>query len=388
MDESQIFFENSPFLHDVYPFTRTRPFSSLRLGRFTFAQRWENFKKIYSFSDGTSSLLVHPGIVLLSSVKEALLKLDPSGSLWINDTCVAVAVPFEKEKPDLKTVSKRDIISLGYTVQNIQAFLIDHPTDLLKANALYLKEETDFPAQNNIDQVDLIGDKKNFYLGKNVRFYGRVTINVEEGPVIIDEGAVIKAPTVIEGPSYIGAKSILSNANIRSCTTIGPSCKISGEVSSSVFDSFSNKAHDGFVGDSYIGSWVNFGAMSTTSNLKNTYGNIKYWDSKKYVKSDCNHLGSFIADYVTLGVGTLLPAGCVIESGVNFFGGGVCPQYLPPFIWGSRDHFEEYRYDKMIDVFSIMQKRRQQCFTEKTQVCLKNLFQRTSYERKSFLKKI
>ncbi len=356
------------------PLTRIKSLFEIRLGSRTLGERWCAFDQVYQLPQGTHILNVHPGLVLNSQVIQNLHSLQANQSLWKGDLCVAVASDGES---DVDSTEQRSLSADFLVIQTLP--------DVLKANALCLQEDLFRGVDCVPDMVDLIGDVSRLSLGNNVRIYGRVTINVEDGPVVIDDDAVIKAPSTIEGPAYIGKQSVVNGARIRPCTTIGPVCKIAGEISGSVFESFSNKAHDGFVGDSYIGSWVNLGAMTTTSNLKNTYGTISYSQQDELVDSGCIHLGCFLGDYVTLGIGTLLPSGCVIEPGVNFFGGGQCPKYIPAFVWGTEHCYQEYQQQKMLDVFSMMKERRQQSLSSYEQKQLAELFEQTTVVRHHFL---
>jgi len=163
--------------------------------------------------------------------------------------------------------------------------------------------------------------EKNVYVGKNVAIDQFVIFNTDQGVIIIDDCAHVYPFSYIEGPCYIGAHTeIKSHSQIRKNTSIGHHCKIGGEVSGSIFQPYTNKAHHGFVGDSYIGSWVNLGAGTTTSNLKNTYGPVRIEYSGEKIDTGMQFLGCIIGDYVKTAINTSIYTGKIIGVYAQLFG--------------------------------------------------------------------
>ncbi|MFA6549072.1 MAG: hypothetical protein WCT39_03990 [Candidatus Margulisiibacteriota bacterium] len=184
--------------------------------------------------------------------------------------------------------------------------------------------------------------------------------------VLIEEGAEVEALAVIDarqGFIHIGKGTIVkAGANLRGPLLIGPECRIGGEVTYSIFKGYSNKAHYGFIGHSYVGEWVNLGAGTTNSNLKNNYGPVKVWSEGlpagrqgKMVDTGQQFLGCYIDDFVKTGIGTLINTGTVIGFGANVFGGKLTPKYVAPFSWGEN---EKYRLDDFLKAAGEMMKRR------------------------------
>jgi UDP-N-acetylglucosamine diphosphorylase / glucose-1-phosphate thymidylyltransferase / UDP-N-acetylgalactosamine diphosphorylase / glucosamine-1-phosphate N-acetyltransferase / galactosamine-1-phosphate N-acetyltransferase len=177
--------------------------------------------------------------------------------------------------------------------------------------------------------------------------------------VLIEEGAEIEACAVLDarqGPIYIGQGTIVkTGANLRGPLSIGPECRIGGEVTHSIFHGYSNKAHYGFIGHSYIGEWVNLGAGTTNSNLKNNYGTVKVQVNGKEVDSKQQFLGCFIGDFAKTGIGTLINTGTVIGLGANVLGGRVTPKYIPDFQW---DEKSRYRLEDFLKAAGAMMARR------------------------------
>jgi UDP-N-acetylglucosamine diphosphorylase / glucose-1-phosphate thymidylyltransferase / UDP-N-acetylgalactosamine diphosphorylase / glucosamine-1-phosphate N-acetyltransferase / galactosamine-1-phosphate N-acetyltransferase len=182
--------------------------------------------------------------------------------------------------------------------------------------------------------------------------------------MIIEEGAEIEAGAVLDarsGPIYIGKGTIVRpQSYLRGPLSIGPECRIGGEVTHSIFHGYSNKAHYGFIGHSYVGEWVNLGAGTTNSNLKNNYGTVKVQVSGKLVDSGQQFLGCFIGDYAKTGIGTLINTGTVVGLGANVLGGKVTPKYIPDFQW---DETTKYRLEDFLKAAAEMMGRRHKKLT-------------------------
>ena len=160
-----------------------------------------------------------------------------------------------------------------------------------------------------------------------------VVFDVRNGPVVIEEGAEVQSGTRLEGPTYIGAGTRVFGGFVRG-SVFGPECRIRGEIAASVFLGYGNKAHDGFVGHSVVGHWVNLGAGTTTSNLKNTYGPVRLEVAGVRIETGRSNLGTLFGDHAKTAIGTMLPTGAVIGAGANVFGSSAVPKYVPPFAWG------------------------------------------------------
>jgi len=163
-----------------------------------------------------------------------------------------------------------------------------------------------------------------------------VVFDTRGGGIIIDEGAQVRSGSRLEGPLYVGPQTIILGGDVRG-SVFGPQCRVRGEVTASVFHGYVNKAHDGFVGHSVLGAWVNLGAGTTTSNLKNTYGEIRLEPSGERIETGRQFLGSLVADHAKTAIGTMLSTGTIIGAGANVFGGAV-PKWVPPFAWGVAGH--------------------------------------------------
>ncbi len=197
------------------------------------------------------------------------------------------------------------------------------------------------------------------YVHKTASVSRKAEIDASHGDVIIDRDAVIAPFTFIEGPAYIGTDSMLDQAKIRKNTHIGSNCRISGEIEASLISSYTNKHHDGFIGHSILGKWINLGAMTTNSDLKNNYSNVNLPDIQgEETDTGMMKAGAIIGDHVKTGIGTLLNTGSRIGMGSMLYGGGMFPRYIPPFSWTDGKSIQEYRLDRFLKTAAIAMGRR------------------------------
>ncbi|OPX32048.1 hypothetical protein B1H10_08075 [candidate division KSB1 bacterium 4484_188] len=213
--------------------------------------------------------------------------------------------------------------------------------------------------------------KENVHIAAGARVMPGVVLNAESGPIYIDQGAVVMPNAVLEGPLYLGKKSrIKIGAKIYQDTTIGPVCKVGGEVEGSIIHSYSNKQHDGFLGHSYLAEWVNIGADTNNSDLKNTYGEITVFLNGSPVKTGKRFVGLIMGDHSKTGINTMLNTGTIVGVNCNVYGAGFPPKFIPSFSMGGSSGFREYNFEKALEVAEIVMSRRQVKFSEKH----KNMF--------------
>ena len=207
------------------------------------------------------------------------------------------------------------------------------------------------------------------YIEADAEIEGGVCFDVTAGPVLVRAGAHIQAFTRLVGPLYIGAGCTVTTDRIAS-SSIGDVCKVHGELSNSIFIGHANKGHDGFVGHSILGRWVNLGAGTITSNLKNTYGTVQLWTPDGVRETGLQFLGTLFGDHAKTGIGLHLTTGTVLGAGANVYGSVMPPRAVAPFSWGEAGAFAEYRLDKFLDVAARMMSRRHVELTEKARAQL------------------
>ena len=204
-----------------------------------------------------------------------------------------------------------------------------------------------------------------------------VVLDASAGPIIVSRGVRVQAPARIVGPTYVGPDSLVLGGLVAG-SAIGPGCRIRGEVESSVILGFANKAHDGFLGHSIVGRWVNLGAMTSNSDLKNTYSSVRLRTGGSDVDTGLLKVGCFLGDHVRTGIGTLLNTGTVVGAGSNLFGGGMPPREVPPFSWGGERELGEYRFDRFLETAARIMARRGVKITDGVQNLYRRAFSATA----------
>ena len=213
-----------------------------------------------------------------------------------------------------------------------------------------------------------------------------MVMNGEEGPVIIDDGARVMPNTCVFGPAYIGKGSVIkSGARIYPGTTIGEVCKIGGEVDNSIFHGYSNKQHDGFIGHSYIGSWVNLGAGTSNSDLQNNYGPVKVFLNGRKIDTGRNLVGLFMGDYSKSAINTAFNTGSVVGVSCNLFGRGLLPGFIPGFSWGVEG--KTYSFPEAVSAIRSMMARRNKKLSSCEFKILVELFRLARREKEKCLPK-
>jgi UDP-N-acetylglucosamine diphosphorylase/glucosamine-1-phosphate N-acetyltransferase len=197
------------------------------------------------------------------------------------------------------------------------------------------------------------------------RIEPHVVLDASGGPIMIAHGAKVHAFTRLAGPCYVGRDSIILGGDV-GASSIGPVCKIRGEVSTIIVLGYSNKSHDGFVGHSYLGRWVNVGAGTVTSNLKNTYSTVEFWTPRGERQTGLQFLGTFFGDHAKTGIGTPLTTGTVLGAGACVFGSEMPPKVVPPFAWGNGAPYDTFQLEKFLTVTERVMARRHVALSERS----------------------
>jgi UDP-N-acetylglucosamine diphosphorylase/glucosamine-1-phosphate N-acetyltransferase len=266
----------------------------------------------------------------------------------------------------------------------LEARVIRWPWDLLEWSPEALTEDLAAArpeASGEIHPQAAIYERERISIGAGAKVDALAVLDARSGPIRIGPGVRVLPHTVVAGPCAVGAGTeLLGGAIGRS--TFGPQCRIAGEVDSSVWQGWSNKRHHGFVGHSVIGEWVNLGALTTTSDLKNTYGRVRVWSGGREVDTGFHKVGSFLGAHVKTGIGTLLPTGASIGTASNLFGGGrFAPKHLPPFSWWDGERAVEHRFDRFLETARIAMSRRGRPLDPADQAALEALFAATRSHR-------
>jgi UDP-N-acetylglucosamine diphosphorylase/glucosamine-1-phosphate N-acetyltransferase len=387
-----ILFDNPTIRQNLLPFTFTRPVAAMRSGILTIAEKWEkHLKASASFSTepylakkfpirlSPDNLWINGALCPDSNLIESIKELK-SGDAIVKDSVILAVRTHEDEVPEVIT---------GKVVEYKQSvILIDQVWKIFQYNGAQLI--SDFQLITAGRDSHSIQDKHTVtYAPQNIFIEEGVTIrsailNAENGPIYIGRNAEVQEGALIRGPFSLGENSVVNmGCKMRGDVSIGPGCKVGGEVSASVFFGYSNKAHDGFLGCSVIGEWCNFGADSNTSNLKNNYEDVKIWNYAKggFVNTGLVFCGLMMADHTKCGINTMFNTGTVTGVSANIFGDGFPRNFIPSYAWGGAAGFSTYQFEKAMLTAAKAMERRGILLTDIDREIYKKVFDLCAKER-------
>lgn len=387
----------------LFPFTHTRPVADIRCGIFTMRERWEKLlqkatctltesylQQVFVLEADDDNLLINGAVFANEDIMQAIMSLK-KGEKLINDTTLLAARLSEDvlnfENLQTKTSELKAVAYTG------KVFSLKNIWDIFSLNEWAIKE----------DFVSLTKGRKSQHVPEHV-----IVTNPER--VFIEEGAVVNAGVIINPASgyiYIGKESeilegvmlrgsvalcsqavIKMGAKIYGATTIGPGCKVGGEISNVVFFANSNKGHDGYLGNAVVGEWCNLGADTNCSNLKNNYDYIKIWDEhkNKSVQTGLQFCGLLMGDHSKCGINTMFNTGTVVGVSANIYGGSFPEKFIPSFTWGGSEGMVTYDFTRAMDTARRMMIRRNKQLQENELNMLRHVFESTAYQRSVFAK--
>ena len=340
---------------------------------------------VNEFPEGLEEILFINGRSLLNSETE-LNKLGKNQSFIINDTVVAARLSGPKLAMAIETVQNGMTIDFDETAierQKVDGILVEYIWDLIQANSDQIRSDFTFACQvrgdSVIDDCTIINGE-NVFIDKTAKILPQVVVDGSNGPVFIDRDVVIQPHVYIQGPVYIGPSVLIkAGTQIYSGSSIAEGCKIGGEVNNSIILPWSNKAHDGYIGSSYVGSWVNIGAGTNNSNLKNNYGAVKVTINGDVIDTGLQFMGLIMGDHSKCGINTTFNTGTSVGINCNLYGSAIHEKHIPSFTWGSfANGYTTYKLDKALAVNKTVMSRRKQNLSVYDEELLRNVFQLTT----------
>jgi UDP-N-acetylglucosamine diphosphorylase/glucosamine-1-phosphate N-acetyltransferase len=311
-------------------------------------------------------------------------------SLWLADGRVAGArLPLASLRGAIGRGEDFEMVllGLGLPALPVESDFLRFPWDLVARNAFAIADDlngTPAAVLGTVHKLACLEQPERMVIEAGAVVGPFAVLDARTGPILIGRGARIEAHSHVRGPCVVGAGTQLLGGAIGG-STFGPECRIAGEVEASVWQGYANKRHHGFVGHSVIGEWVNLGALTTTSDLKNNYGNVKVWVDGHEVDSHSPKVGAFVGAHVKTGIGTLLPTGAALGTGANLFGGGrFAPKQLPSFAWWDGEALAEHELERCIATARIAASRRERELTPGAETALRALHTATASERRGF----
>jgi UDP-N-acetylglucosamine diphosphorylase/glucosamine-1-phosphate N-acetyltransferase len=371
------------------PFALTRPVGELRAGALLVRERWARAlgagvaghvtsASLAGFAEPGAAPVVGPstmpaGSWLVNARFAPALAAAPTGDVLEADGRVVAARMTEPTNTDVGDgEATLELIARGGARTRIDGWWMDDVWDYVRHLAEML--EADLPIlgaslRRGVPRTSVGVGKHPVFVAEGAVVEPSVCFDTTAGPILICAGAYVQAFTRLVGPLYVGEHSILTTDRI-SGSSIGDTCKVHGELSGTIMVGHSNKGHEGFVGHSMLGRWVNLGAGTITSNLKNTYGPVHLWTPSGERDTGMQFLGTMFGDHVKTAIGTRLVTGCVLGSGANVFGSTMMPKVVAPFAWGETGDFDTYRVDKFLESVERMMARRDVTLDESMRVML------------------
>jgi UDP-N-acetylglucosamine diphosphorylase/glucosamine-1-phosphate N-acetyltransferase len=341
------------FLEDDYIFINGRIVAPL------------NLRKILSYKSGEEKVFVSKGTVVAAKVsKKRIKELSLSKSEFINVKLFGDLPSIEIDIP---------IANYLWDLVYLNGKEIENDFKIYTKNKSSAKKK--YPGVNFVN-------KKNIFIGKDVEIKPGVVLDAETGPIFIEKNAAIFPNAVIQGPFYIGESSkIKSCATIYPNVSIGKVCKVGGEVEDTIIHPYTNKQHSGFLGHSYLGSWINIGADTNNSDLQNNYGTIKVQVNGRHIDSGKQFVGLMMGDHSKTAINTMFNTGTVVGFSSNVYGAGFPPKYIPSFGWGGNESMQEYKLSKATETAKAVFARRDKEFKKEDEEMFETIFNLTKEDR-------
>ncbi len=369
------------------PLTFTRPIADLRIGIVTIKEKWEFYFDAVSvktedyLSEKFPINLADENLWVNAQVLPNQALVDEINNLQKGECLVKAGTPiaFASKEFSFENLNKKQLSADFTFLENI--------SDIFSLNGNEI--------ENDFEKITKgLTSKK---LGENSMKVGDFPLfieegakvectflNCKEGPIYIGKNAEVMEGTLVRGPFAMGEGAVLKmGAKIYSNTTLGPFCKVGGEVNNVVFQGYSNKGHDGFLGNSVIGQWCNLGADTNNSNLKNNYAEVKLWDynSGRFKNTGLQFCGLIMGDHSKCGINTMFNTGTVVGVSANIFGAGFPRNFIPSFSWGGASGFSTYKTEKVFEVVKKVMQRRNKTFDEVEKNILSHVFNLTKAYR-------
>ncbi len=379
----------------LLPFTYTRPVAEIRVGILTLREKWEkrlgyttttiteaHLEEKYPMVEMAENVLINASFFPTDDLVSQIKNLSENEVIVKNETIVAFYSLENQETIDFET----------YTyIQYEQALLqLQNTWDIFSLNDKAIAQDFQLLTAGRVSEaipegVQVIG-KENIFIeeGATLSF---ASLNASTGSIYIGKNAEIMEGCAVRGPFAMCEHSVLKmGAKIYGATTLGPFCKVGGEVNNSVLFGYSNKGHDGFLGNSVLGEWCNLGADTNTSNLKNNYAEVKLWsyENERFAKTGLQFCGLMMGDHSKCGINTMFNTGTVVGVSGNIFGSGFPRNFVPSFSWGGAAGYSTYQLKKVFEVMQVVMQRRGVDFNEQEQKIIEAVFEETKKFRAAF----
>ena len=384
---------DGPYRNNLLPFTFTRPVADIRVGILTIRQKWESYLEYttttvtedyladkFPMVEMEENIMINASFLPNMEVVEVVKNLNHNQALFKGEDVIAF---FAKEGEEVSDFSTFEAIEFEGEILKIE-----HTWDIFSKNGEAIAEDFSLitngrksePIPSTVNTVN----PENIFIEKGATL-NFATLNASAGPIYIGRDSEVMEGALVRGPLALCNNSTLKlGAKVYGPTTVGPHSKIGGEVSNSVIFGFSNKGHDGFLGNSVLGEWCNLGADTNNSNLKNNYAEVRLWDynTEGFARTGLQFCGLMMGDHSKCGINTMFNTGTVVGVSANIFGSGFPRNFVPSFSWGGHSGFVTYKTNKAFEVAEVVMGRRKEEFTDLDKAILEHIFEETKQYRR------
>lgn len=379
--------------NQLLPFTFTRPVADIRVGILTIREKWEMhlgsttstvtedyLTDKYPLVELEENVLINASFLPTENLVKVIKSLKENMAVFYNDEPLAF---YSKEAQEID-FDTFEIISYSYD----DVIRIEHTWDIFAKNGAAIQRDFDALTQGRTSQPipnDVwVKNPEHIFIEEGAVLQN-CSLNASEGPIYIGAAAEVMEGSFIRGPLALCEHATLKlSAKIYGATTIGPHSKVGGEVNNCVIMGYSNKGHDGFLGNSVLGEWCNLGADTNNSNLKNNYAEVRLWDyeTEGFAKTGLQFCGLMMGDHSKCGINTMFNTGTVVGVSANIFGSGFPRNFIPSFSWGGSAGMTTYKTTKAFEVAKVVMARRKVDFTAQDAAILTHIFEETKQWRR------
>ena len=377
----------------LLPFTYTRPVADIRIGILTIREKWEKYlglttttitaahlEEKYPMVEMEENILINASFCPTAALVAKVKKLAKNEAIFQGEDVIAFYTTDEQEEVNFDSYTQIEFEEELIQIKNTCDIFTYNGAAIQQDFELVTEDRTSEPIPEGVQVLN----KKNIFIeeGAEILF---ATLNASEGPIYIGRDAQIMEGASIRGPFAMGANAVLKmGAKIYKDTTLGPYCKVGGEVNNAVIFGYSSKGHDGYLGNSVIGEWCNIGAGTSTSNLKNNYAEVKLWEYEtgRFAKTGLQFCGLMMGDHSKCAINTMFNTGTVVGVSANIFGSGFPRNFIPSYSWGGAAGFVTFQMNKVYEVVNAVLQRKKLPFEEMDKKILDCVFEETKQYRK------
>jgi UDP-N-acetylglucosamine diphosphorylase/glucosamine-1-phosphate N-acetyltransferase len=376
----------------LLPFTYTRPVADIRIGILTIREKWEKhlgfttttlteeyLEARFPMVEMEANVMINASFCPTESLVDKITELNENEAIFKGEDVIAFYTTESQEEVDFSTYK-----AIEFEEEIIQ---VKNTWDIFSKNDKAIQDDFNLITEGRISEpipetVNTINPENIFIEeGATLTF---ATLNASTGPIYIGKNALIMEGCLVRGSLALCENAVLKmGAKIYGATTVGPSCKVGGEVGNSVLFQNSNKGHEGYLGNSVLGEWCNLGADTNNSNLKNNYAEVKLWsyETERFAKTGLQFCGLIMGDHSKCGINTMFNTGTVVGVSANIFGTGFPRNFVPSFSWGGASGFTTYQLPKVFEVATTVMKRRNITFDETEKEILTHVFEESKKYR-------